>query len=104
MKMGKNYYFDIDGVVCDSQEGNYELAVPRMDRIKKINKLFAKNYVIFYTARGTVTGIDWKNVTKAQFDKWGLKYDRIEFGKPFYDVLVDDRCMNDKVFFKDVDK
>ena len=79
----KIYCFDIDGTVCTNTNGNYELAEPYFDRISEINKLRDKgNKIIFFTARGSGTGIDWVEFTKNQLDDWGLSYDEILFGKP----------------------
>ena len=79
----KIYCFDIDGTVCTNTNGNYELAEPYFDRISEINKLRDKgNKIIFFTARGSGTGIDWVEFTKNQLDDWGLSYDEILFVKP----------------------
>ena len=33
------------------------------------------------------------NFTKAQLNKWGLKYNKLIFGKPSYDIFVDDKIL-----------
>jgi len=97
----KIYCFDIDGVVCDTANGDYENAVPKMDRIKRINKLHKNgNTVIFFTSRGKLSGIDWSDLTHRQFKKWKLKYHNILFGKPYFDTFIDDKAVNDKDFFE----
>ena len=40
------------------------------------------------------SGIDWKDVTKNQFKEWGVKYHELKFGKPVYDLFIDDKNMN----------
>ncbi len=97
------YYFDIDGTICTmSKNLNYEEAQPIKNRIDKVNELYNLGHtIIYWTARGTVTGKDWSKVTKKQFKEWGVKYHKLEFGKPFYDLFIDDRNINDKSFFKD---
>lgn len=102
-KKGKIYCFDIDGVVCHTENGDYRRAIPIRSRIEKINKLFWQegNQVFFFTARGTLTGKNWERVTRNQFREWGLCYDDIIFGKPFYDIVVDDKAANDLDFFED---
>ena len=46
----------------------------------------------YWTARGSVTGIDWFNVTKKQLDMWGCKYHKLITGqKPAYDLLICDK-------------
>ena len=53
------YCFDIDGTICTNTDGDYEQAVPFKEVIKKINSLYDMGYkIIFFTARGTTTGID----------------------------------------------
>ena len=37
-----------------------------------------------------------ENLTIKQLDQWGLKYHKIFFGKPSFDILVDDKS----IFFK----
>ena len=49
---------------------------------------------MYWTARGTLSGIDWEDVTREQFDKWGVKFHDLKFGKPYYDVFIDDKNMN----------
>jgi hypothetical protein len=50
--------------------------------------------VHFWTARGTVTGIDWRELTESQLDSWGVKYHSLIFGKPAYDLFIDDKNIN----------
>tara|TARA_X000000368_G_scaffold419078_1_gene422141 strand:- start:10817 stop:11113 length:297 start_codon:yes stop_codon:yes gene_type:complete len=88
----KTYCFDIDGTICTQNSTEYDSASPFLDRIDKINNLYdAGNKIIFYTARGFVTGIDWEIVTKKQLKKWNVKYHELYFGKPAADVYIDDK-------------
>ena len=89
-------YVDIDETICVSPEDrNYSMAIPITENIKKINKLYdEKNTIVYWTARGTVSGIDWSGVTKDQFIEWGVKYHDIKFGKPNYDLFIDDKSKN----------
>lgn len=85
------YVVDIDGTIC-SQEKDYSQAQPFVDRIEKINKLYESgNYIVYFTARGTETGIDWRKVTENQFKEWNVKYHELIFGKPSADYYIDDR-------------
>ena len=95
------YFVDIDETICQSPEDrNYAKAVPLMDRIAKINNLYdTGNTVIYWTARGTGSGIDWREVTEKQFKKWGVKYHDLRFGKPIYDLFIDDKNINSNTFF-----
>lgn len=94
------YYVDIDGTICSNTNGDYAKAQPFFENISKINKLFDKgNKIIYWTARGTVTGIDWSEITKAQFKSWGVKYTELKFGKPNYDFLICDKAIESKTYF-----
>ena len=55
----------------------------------------------YYTARGSQSGKDWQEFTKAQLDDWGVKYTSVRVGKEHYDKWIDDKAINDKEFFKD---
>lgn len=94
-------YVDIDETICTkSQDLNYKNAKPIFERIDKINKLYdSGNTIIYWTARGTVTGIDWSEITKKQFEEWGVKYHDLKFGKPAYDLFIDDKNINSETFF-----
>ena len=87
-------YVDIDETICFySGKRDYIEALPMPDNIKKINKLFDENNIIIYwSARGTVTGIDWYEVTKKQLKDWGCRYHDLILGeKPDYDLLICDK-------------
>ena len=98
-----NVYVDIDETICISPEDrDYAKAVPIEKNINKINKLYeAGNNVVYWTARGTGSGIDWREVTEKQFHRWGVKYHDILFGKPMYDIFICDKVVNSEVFFKE---
>ena len=90
------YYIDIDNTICTEVEnGEYNLAEPINDRIDEYNKLYDKGHtIVYWTARGTTTGIDWCGETMNQLDKWGVKYNELKLGKPYYDVFIDDKSIN----------
>ena len=89
-------YIDIDETICTSPENrDYSLATPIVENIVKANNLYEEgNTITYWTARGTETGIDWREVTEGQFEKWGVKYHELKFGKPSYDLFIDDKNMN----------
>ena len=90
----KNIYVDIDETICFyNAERDYNIAKPDYKNIEKINKLYEEgNKITYWTARGTVTKIDWYNVTKSQLDDWGCKYHDLIVGKkPAYDLLICDK-------------
>jgi dTDP-glucose 4,6-dehydratase len=96
-------YVDIDETICSKSEGlDYSEAVPLKERIEKINSLYDNgNTIVYWTARGTVTGIDWRATTEEQFRQWGVKYHELKFGKPAYDLFIDDKNINSERFFNE---
>jgi len=89
------YYVDIDGIICTNMFGKYEDAVPIQENIDKINRLYdGENEVVLWTARGTTTNIDWRELTEKQMKEWGVQYHRLELGKPNYDFFIDDKMVD----------
>lgn len=83
---------DVDGTICDSSNG-YPTAIPIHENIAKINKLFDEgNTIIYWTARGKNSGIDWTELTKAQLREWGCLYHKLSFDKLAYDRIIDDKA------------
>ena len=96
------YGFDIDDTICKTKGQNYSESLPIHNRIKNINKLYDEgNTIIFFTARGYVTKIDWRELTLNQLEEWNVKYHELILGKPNADVYVDDKAINDLDFFND---
>ena len=95
-------YVDIDETICDYDgEGDYSLASPIPARIDEINELFDEGHqIVYWTARGTVTGIDWREITETQLKKWGVKYNELRMGKPNYDLFICDKAINSESYFK----
>jgi hypothetical protein len=93
-------YVDIDGTICTNTNGDYKRATPLAKRIKKMNELYdSGNTIIYWTARGTVTQINWLELTKKQLVKWGVKYHDVRVGKPHYDLFICDKAINSDNFF-----
>jgi hypothetical protein len=100
-------YVDIDETICQySSERSYDLAEPIKQRIYKVNELYDQgNTIVYWTARGCTTGIDWTDTTKKQLDEWGAKYHELRMNhKPAYDLLICDKAINSNIFFKEIDK
>jgi len=95
------YCFDIDGTICTQvDDGEYKKAEPIKNRIKKINKLYDEgNKIIFLTARGFVTKINWYELTASQLEKWGVQYHELYLTKPHADIYIDDKGLKDSEFF-----
>ena len=80
---------------------NYKNAKPYMERIKKINKLYDEGkLIIYWTARGSRTGINWFQLTLKQLNDWGCKFTELRTDKPNYDLFIDDKNINSEIFFK----
>ena len=97
-------YVDIDETICVSPESrDYSLAVPIQDRIDRINNLYDSGHrIVYWTARGTGSGIDWREVTEKQFKQWGVKYHELRLGKPIYDLFIDDKNINSDTYFRSI--
>ena len=94
-------YVDIDNTILDTDGVNYENTKPMKDRIKKINDLYDEGHtIVYWTARGTLSGIDYYDLTKSQLDKFGVKYHELKLKKPAYDLFIDDRNVNSEEYFK----
>ena len=95
----KRYIIDIDGTICTKTDSNYYNCAPLYNNIEIFNQLYSLGHEIHYwTARGEISGKNWDEVTLSQLKSWGVKYDTINMGKPHYDVLVDDKAVNTRMF------
>ena len=95
------YCFDIDGTSCTT-DCHYKDASPYWNVIKKINSLYDEgHHIIFFTSRGYKSGEDWKDFTKNQLNSWKIKYHELIMGKPQFDLMIDDRVVNNEVWYKD---
>jgi|TARA_B100000767_G_C19705635_1_gene510416 CMP-N,N'-diacetyllegionaminic acid synthase len=102
----KKLCFDIDGVICKTQKYNdYKKSKPIKKNINFINKLYNNGYeIIIFTARymGRMNNnkvLAEKKISKLtlfQLKKWGVNYHQIFFGKPNFDIIIDDKAL----FFK----
>jgi len=102
----KTICFDIDNVICKTNElKNYSKSIPLKKNIKVINKAYNSGFnIILYTARymgrtkGNLTEVNKKikPLTIKQLKIWGVKYHKIYFGKPSFDLFIDDKS----IFFK----
>lgn len=93
------YCFDIDGTICSNTEGKYEEAKPFTTRIDAVNRLFDEGHTIkYFTARGSTTGVDWRELTESQLAAWGARYHQLILGKPYAHIFVDDRAVNSEDF------
>ena len=62
-------YVDIDNTICNTE-----------------------NEIVYWTARGGHSGLNWKAFTEYQLTNWECKYTRIETQKkPSYDLFICDK-------------
>jgi hypothetical protein len=98
-------YVDIDETICEYGDvREYPLAKPIKKRIEKMNSLFDDgNTIVYWTARGSTTGIDWSELTIKQLNDWGVKYHDLKLMKPPYDLFICDKAKNSNQFFGELD-
>ncbi len=101
----KIFCFDLDNVLCRTEKNHYHKSLPIKKNIDTVNRLFNNGYYIkIFTARymgrnndnikkATKQGI---GITKRQLKKWKLNYHKLIFGKPSFDIYIDDKSL----FFK----
>ena len=90
----KVIYVDIDETICITPDNPriYEQSNPIIENIDKINDLYDKgNKIVYWTARGSRSGIDWYDLTKKQLVEWGAKHHDLRLDKPYYDIFIDDK-------------
>tara|TARA_R100001015_G_C4582292_1_gene138648 strand:+ start:681 stop:980 length:300 start_codon:yes stop_codon:yes gene_type:complete len=94
----KVIYVDIDETICDTPDNprDYYASIPRKNAIDKINTLYENgNRIVYWTARGSRSGIDWYEHTEGQLKTWGVKYHELRCDKPYYDIFYDDKTKNE---------
>lgn len=100
-------YVDIDGTICTDNKArpktnkDYLEAKPLMDRIDTINKLYDDGHeIVYWTARGATSGIDWTEITTQQLSNWGCKYHKLLMNyKPHFDLYICDKSWNADEWF-----
>ena len=92
-------FVDIDGTICETQRvgtaWDYKNAKPVWENIEKINNLKEDgNEIVYWTARGSSSGIDWHDFTQSQLSKWGCLFDDLICGKRkgSFDMVIDDKA------------
>ena len=95
-------YVDIDNTITipnsdvdEHGDLDYALSKPRHKNIKKINKLWRDGHtIVYWTARGTLSGKDLRELTIQQLSDWGARYSQLILNKPYYDLYIDDKVIN----------
>lgn len=91
----KIIYVDIDETICETPtHRNYFNSKPLKENIEKINNLYDKgNTIVYWTARGSKSQINWYELTKQQLYDWGAKFHELRVDKPYYDLFIDDKTL-----------
>ena len=95
---------DIDGTICSQRvfskerapddEVSFREAVPFPKRIEYMNSLYDDgHYIIYWSARGYDSGIDFLEESRKQLDSWNVKYNECVMFKPNYDIWIDDKAI-----------
>jgi hypothetical protein len=101
----KVFCFDLDNVICLTKKNYYQKSTPIYKSINIINKLYESGFIIkIFTARFMGRSNENANesikkgykLTQKQLQKWGVKYHSLIFGKPSFDIVIDDKSL----FFK----
>ena len=92
----KTALVDVDETICFySGERRYDLAIPNHSNIAKINKMYDDGWIVIYwTARGSRSGMDHHEFTVRQLKSWGCRFHEVRCGaehKPHFDLLIDDK-------------
>jgi hypothetical protein len=94
--------FDIDGVLCNQVEGNYDDARPQRAMIDLLNRLYGRGHrIVLSTSRfmGRAGGdrVEAERIgrefTERQLADWGVRYHELWMGKPRFDYVIDDRSV-----------
>ena len=92
--------FDLDNVLCKTKSNDYKKSIPIKKNINTVNTLYKKGYYIkIFTARFMGRNNDnyvkakkqALKLTKSQLDKWKINYNKLIFGKPSFDIYIDDK-------------
>lgn len=90
------YCFDLDGTLCSqTKTGLYTDATPFAFAIDELNRLFGEGHEVkIFTARGSSSGRNLRDLTEKQLEEWGVKYHELILKKPSYDIIIDDKAIS----------
>jgi hypothetical protein len=109
----KTVFVDIDETIAHYPGGirRYDLAEPKRDEetgrlnLEKINDLYDSGewYVIYWTARGSVSGHYYYGFTWKQLEDWGCRFHDLICGKQkgHFDLLIDDKAITIEQLYVD---
>ena len=99
-------YVDLDHTLCFPDESygqhrdKYRFAIPNSEIIQRVNDWHRIGHnIVIYTARrmktqnGDVELVEEEvgQLTRNWLAEHGVSYDELMFGKPYYDMLIDDK-------------
>ena len=93
--------FDLDNTLCKTFKNNYHKSNPIKKNITILNKLYESGYVIkIFTSRFMGRSKEKSSIAKKmgydltvrQLKNWNVKYHKLIFGKPSYDMIIDDKA------------
>ena len=90
--------FDLDGTLCtEPPDGNYEMAKPIVDRIRRVAAHYADgDYIVIDTGRHA----NWRDLTERQCAFWNIPYHELHVGrKPHAHCYVDATAVSADDFF-----
>ncbi len=99
----KTICFDLDNVLCKTKGSNYSSSKAIKKNINVVNKLYKKGfYIKIFTARYMGRNNDniikakikAEKITKQQLIKWNVLYNELIFGKPSFDIYIDDKNLS----------
>lgn len=95
--------FDLDNVLCVTPKNLYKKSKPIKKAINFVNYLYNNGYYIkIFTSRFmgrnnekvSIAKKQGYEFTSKQLLNWGLRYNKLIFGKPSYDLFVDDKNLS----------
>ena len=99
------YCFDLDNVLCKTSSNDYKKSRPIKKNIQILDFLKKRgHYIKIFTSRFMGRNKENKKLamkqgykfTKKQLKKWNVVYDDLIFGKPSYDIFIDDKNLSFK--------
>ena len=89
------YFIDLDNTLCITLNSDYKNSIPIQQRIDYVNQLKSEGHnITIWTARGSKSGNDYKELTEKQLDEWKVSYDILLMKKPDYDIYIDDKSFH----------
>ena len=89
------YFIDLDNTLCETNNSDYQNSIPINYRILYLNNLKNEgHHITIWTARGSVSGNNYEELTKQQLKEWNVNYDVLLMKKPDYDFYIDDKSFN----------